>query len=201
MQWLLQRYKIGIIFCMIFGVFALIVAWVASLIDQISIPFSGYSSLNLFLNAAIFLVALPILVGAVLSGRLISKCLLGIFSVFPKRFRKIAEFFLTHDFDKISLLGLPEVMYWTGGNGWTLGLVVKELNLPANPLDPVGSLEKWFYIAGPYTPPLLITGMRLDLYPASKVVYTGRTSDIAILTTASFGTKLKLDPQQFKVVE
>ena len=156
MRWVGKTYGLGLVVCIIVGVFGLIASWVLGAARAVQIDFFENRGLNLAATLAI-LLAVPLAVGLLANVGFFRTLALRFFSVIPiPVVSSLAKFFLrvVYQVKRRDFFDCPEVMFWVGGDRWTYGIITEENLKPENPKDPESPLVEWCEILGPPTPPL-----------------------------------------------
>ena len=196
MRSLWSLYKIGflslvpllvlVVICLSF--FGLLWGWTGEFSSWVS---GGLISRFLFM--AIFL-ALPLLMGFIVSWKRFREIILKLFSKVPVVSLVVDLFFNSVNVEKAKEGGfLQEVIFKTDEHTALFGTVTNEFQAPSGLAS--GQLVDWLVIIIPTTP-ISVTGP-VVLRKKTSVVYTGRFIKDTSISVASFCSKFNIDYRQF----
>lgn len=192
-----QLIKRGAIFWIVVGILLALVFWVLGFLNTvIDYQFVADSRLNALVKIGI-VMGVIIFTGVVFSLRWLKAWLLSIQNPVVLT---LALLFFRDDVEAADNEDEWKEVIFPHDGHMALGVVTGKLDLPDDPYDPNSPNIKWCSLLGPPTPPIALT-TQLKLVRERDVIYTGRTVISTSLTTATFGSKLKLDRKKFKIMK
>lgn len=202
MRWFWSKYRSGILAAVLPMVMLLILLKVGEALWNTAGYFNEKSFSTSFGHwlFLIFLLLLPFLTGLLLAWGSFRELALRICKKIPIVSLFASYLFNKEDSEKLAKGNFPEVLFEYVAGSWALGQVMNEKILPYCINDPHSTPVKWLLIVGPATTPLSVTG-QLILRRETDVRYTGRFIKDTVLTVASLGLNLDLDPRKFSANE
>ena len=202
MRWFWSKYRSGILTAVLPMVVILVVLQIGEAIWNAAGYFNEKIIGTIFGHwlFLIFLLLLPFLAGFLMSWKGFRELGLRICNKIPIVSIFASYLFNKEDADRLAKGKFPEVIFEYVAGSWAIGQVMNEVMLPIYPGNPSGEKVKWLLIVGPATTPLSVTG-QLILRRECNVMYTGRFIKDTMLTVASLGLNLNLDPKKFSKEE
>ncbi len=187
-----SKLKLGFIALVPVLVITAILVSVVNWVMSVGYSFVENRSLNILINLAALFVVLPLLCGLLLSMRWFRSLGLGLLGKLPL-IGPLFSFILNHDYvERIQSGDLKEVFFRYAGDALAIGGVVNEFDWPESGDPKIGGpLVKWCIVLGPPTAPIAFTAPVLIL-KRTDLIFTGRSYQDTLLTTASFGFNFDL---------